>query len=254
MVNALVVKPWVARTLAALGVLAFVGVQTAEFFGIVSYAPDAPEWVQLARPGLPGVIAASVLVAILLGVSTFVVSRLMSALRAHEQELMKLNAQLEALSQRDPLTQLFNRRYLLDRIDLELARVRRGHGAALLMIDLDGFKRINDRHGHLRGDDLLKRIADAIGGSVRATDVAGRYGGDEFAVLLSDTESEQARVAAERLVNAIRECSERETDDRVTASVGIAIALGDDDSRSLLRRADEYAYRAKQHGGDRVAA
>ena len=253
MMNALVAKPWASRTLAALGAAAYAGVLVVESIGLLPYAPDAPEWMQLSRPTPGGVVASAILVATLLGVSTFVVGRLVSAIRTNERQLLALNARLEALSQRDPLTQLFNRRYLLDRIDLELARTRRGHEAALLMIDLDGFKRVNDRFGHLHGDDLLKRVAEAISGSIRATDVAGRYGGDEFAVLLSDTAPDQALVAAERLVRSLREaCATAEPEERVTASVGVAVALGDDDSRSLLRRADEKAYRAKEHGGDRV--
>jgi diguanylate cyclase (GGDEF)-like protein len=123
------------------------------------------------------------------------------------------------------------------------------------MMDLDGFKRVNDIHGHLRGDDLLRRIAEAIGGTTRATDVAGRYGGDEFAILLADTNQSQARAAAERLVHAVREAgSGFDAGKPVTASVGVAVAHDDDDPPSLLRRADEHAYRAKERGGNCVDA
>ena len=142
MINALVVKPWVSFTLAALGVLAYVSIAVAESLNLLPYAPDGPLWIRYSRPPVGGVVGAALSVAVLLGVSTWIVNRLLRSVREHEQELMNLNAQLEALSQRDPLTQLFNRRYLLDRIDLELARARRGHAAALLMIDLDQFKRV----------------------------------------------------------------------------------------------------------------
>lgn len=253
LLNTMVSKPWVARALALLGWLAYVSVVVAETLGVLPYAPDAAAHIRESPPAFIAKLTSVVIVGILLGLSTYIVSRLLSAIRAREQELVTLNAQLEALSHRDPLTQLFNRRYLLDRIDLELARVRRGHAAALLMIDLDHFKVVNDTHGHLRGDDVLRRVADAIAGTVRATDVAGRYGGDEFAVLLSDTEPKQARVAAERLVKSVRDsASAVEPDGAVTASVGIAVAAVDDDSRSLLRRADENSYRAKERGGNCV--
>jgi len=253
MINALVVKRWVSFTLAAVGILAYASIVVAEILNLLPYAPYGPLWIRYSRPPVGGVVVAALSVAVLLLFATWIVNRLMSSVREHERELMNLNTQLEALSQRDPLTQLFNRRYLLDRIDLELARVRRGHSAALLMIDLDQFKRVNDRFGHLRGDDLLKRVADAIVQSVRATDVAGRYGGDEFAVLLSDTETGQAEIAAERLVKSIRDTAQRaEPDEAVTASIGFAVALGDDDSRSLLRRADQNSYRAKEKGGNCV--
>jgi diguanylate cyclase (GGDEF)-like protein len=139
-------------------------------------------------------------------------------------------------------------------LERELARSRRGHPLALLMIDLDNFKLVNDEHGHLRGDEVLMQIAGALERSTRFSDVAGRYGGDEFAVILPDTDVEQARRVAGRLVEGIREVGARvDAKKPVTASVGIAVAESNDDARSLHRRADEAAYRAKQRGGDRIA-
>jgi diguanylate cyclase (GGDEF)-like protein len=242
----------VAWSLAGIGSLAYASVLFAEIKGWLPYAPDATRWVPSHPPDSGVAASAALLVALLLGISTTTVSNLVSAIREREEELQHLNRQLEEISQRDPLTQLYNRRRLVECLDRELARVRRGHALSVLMVDLDRFKDVNDRHGHLKGDDVLVAISKAIGSSIRATDVAGRYGGDEFAVVLPDTEQGQAKLVAERLVDAVRE-SAAELGTAVTASVGIAEARGADDVRSVMRRADESAYRAKQSGGDGVA-
>jgi diguanylate cyclase (GGDEF)-like protein len=242
----------VAWLLAGIGSLAYAAVLLAEVQHWLPYAPDATRWVP-PNPPAPGVAAsAALLVTLLLGISTTTVSNLVSAIREREDELRHLNRQLEEISQRDPLTQLFNRRRLVECLDRELLRVKRGHVLSVLMIDLDHFKGVNDQHGHLKGDDVLVGISKAIAACIRATDVAGRYGGDEFVVVLPDTEQAQAKLVAERLVAAVREAG-AELGTAVTASVGIAEAKSADDVRSLMRRADESAYRAKQSGGDGVA-
>lgn len=126
------------------------------------------------------------------------------------------------------------------------------------MIDLDSFKKVNDAQGHLRGDDLLKEIASCLAAATRASDVAGRYGGDEFVVVLPDTDAAHAEGIAERLARSVREAGERFDAERpVTASVGVAVTTPADapeNAPGLLRRADENAYRAKLAGGDRVCS
>ena len=253
MLMALVHTPRVAWLLAGLGSLAYSSVLFAEVMRWIPYAPDAIRWIPPSPPDAGMAISAALLVATLLAVSTSTVSRLVTAIRDREAELSRLNRQLEEISQRDPLTQLYNRRRLVECLEHELARTRRGHALSVLMIDLDGFKRVNDERGHLQGDDLLVGISQAIASSIRASDVAGRYGGDEFAIVLPDTELEQARLVAERLVAAVREPGRQlEPPCSVTASVGIAEAKSGDDVRGLLRRADESAYCAKQRGGDGI--
>ena len=171
-----------------------------------------------------------------------------------EDELVAANRKLQELSLRDPLTQLYNRRFLMERIEAEIARVRRGKALAVLMVDLDRFKRVNDETGHQRGDVLLQELSRALDGSVRETDVVGRYGGDEFVVVLSDTTAEEAEIVAARVVRGIREVGVGFDPERpVTASVGLAIARPDDDPRGLLQRADRASYAAKGRGGDGVA-
>lgn len=254
MMMALVHTRRVAWVLAGAASLAYAAVLFAEVQRWIPYAPDAIRWVPPTPPDAGMALSAALLVATLLGVSTTTVSNLVAAVREREEQLSRLNRQLEEISQRDPLTQLFNRRRLVDCMERELARARRGHPLALLMIDLDGFKRVNDELGHVRGDDLLVAISKAVAASIRVTDVAGRYGGDELAVVLPDTELEPARRVAERLVVAVRLAAQQAAPEcPVTASIGVAAATASDDVRGLLRRADESAYRAKQRGGDGIA-
>jgi diguanylate cyclase (GGDEF)-like protein len=122
------------------------------------------------------------------------------------------------------------------------------------MIDLDGFKRVNDLLGHEAGDRLLTDIAGALTAETRAVDLVSRYGGDEFVVLLPDLAPERALPVAERVVRAIEKVgSARWPTTPVTASVGIALSRLDDDLGSLLRRADAEAYAAKRAGGNRIS-
>ncbi len=251
-VNTLVVGRRVGVTLAAVAALLYSGIVVAEITGMLPYGPDAPGWVR-GRPGATEGLIACTLMSLLLVASARVVGRLVGRIRTREAELVAANARLSELSARDPLTQLFNRRHLMSRLEDELARVRRGHALAVIMVDLDRFKRVNDEHGHERGDEVLKRIAAALAGATREVDVPGRYGGDEFVVLLPDTGAADARSVAERLVAAVRGVGESFDAERpVTASVGVAVASPSDEPRALIRRADERAYRAKQAGGDRA--
>src|SRR6185312_9035577 len=120
------------------------------------------------------------------------------------------------------------------------------------MMDLDHFKSVNDEHGHLAGDEMLRRIAAAVQETTRAIDVVGRFGGDEFVALLPDTDAEQAAVVAERLVRTVRFIGEGlNARWPVTVSIGIAVARPDDDGVTVVNAADDAAYRAKSAGGDR---
>ncbi len=258
MANALVVDATVAYALAALNVLAFDATVWAEWSGVLPFAPDAPELAALGPPSLENTLMASLLVTTFLPAFAAIASALVGAVQKRERMLVVANARLEELSQLDPLTNLYNRRHLFARLEAEMARARRGHALALVMIDLDGFKRVNDTQGHQRGDALLQEIADALRLTTRETDVPGRYGGDEFVVILPDTDAEQARRVADRLAESIRSAGRRfDPAHPVTASLGIAVAAlpsSPESAPALLKLADEQAYRAKQDGGDRVAA
>lgn len=164
----------------------------------------------------------------------------------------------------DVLTGWYNRRYLQVRIKEELARARR-NGSALtcLMLDIDHFKRINDRHGHAAGDSVLRELAQLIDGQIRATDVAARYGGEEFVILLPDTDAAAGEGLAERIRAAVARADFAVSSGAaidVTVSVGVAArnqARHDGDLKAagdeLIARADVALYRAKGAGRDRVA-
>ncbi len=165
----------------------------------------------------------------------------------------------------DVLTGWHNRRYLQTRLREELARARREEAPlTLLLIDIDHFKRVNDRHGHLAGDHVLAEVAQRIESQVRASDVAARYGGEEFVILLPATEMSHARNLAERVRLAVSESPITLGDGNaitITISAGLATvhpAPRDRDLKtladSLLARADVALYDAKSAGRDRVAA
>ncbi len=162
--------------------------------------------------------------------------------------------QLEQLSRTDALTGTLNRGHLMELFDHELRQARRYHRPlSCVMIDLDHFKQINDEHGHLVGDDVLVGAADAIRRSLRGSDVVGRYGGEEFVVMLPNTAEDGAIEVAERCRRTI--ANVRVGDIGVSASFGVATYTGGDvdDLDDLLRTADEALYRAKQSGRNRVA-
>jgi diguanylate cyclase (GGDEF)-like protein len=164
-------------------------------------------------------------------------------------------ARLAVLSQTDPLTLLFNRRFLDEVLPREMDRARRyGHPFSLLMIDLDHFKRVNDRHGHAVGDEVLRSFGDRLRAFSRFADVASRWGGEEFVVLMPETPRHRAKEVAERLRAGIghQPYATAAGDLSVTISIGVASIEPGDDTAALVRRADDALYRAKRAGRDRV--
>ena len=161
---------------------------------------------------------------------------------------------IHRLAHHDALTGLANRMLLYERLSDAIARARRADGTlAVLCLDLDGFKAVNDLHGHAAGDRLLREAAARLGRSVRETDTVARLGGDEFVVLQTDpAQPAAARALAERLVAALAEPYELGVGDAqgaVTASIGVALFPGDgDDPDALLHNADTALYRAKWAG------
>lgn len=161
----------------------------------------------------------------------------------------------EARANLDALTGLPNRRHL-DDLGRALAQGRRrGDRLGLLMIDIDHFKRLNDRHGHQTGDAVLRLVAQAIAASVRADDTPARYGGEEFAVILRQASPEQAVEVAERIRSAVARSplADLGVEGPVTVSVGVALASGAGEPLfGLVERADRALFRAKRTGRDRV--
>ncbi len=162
-----------------------------------------------------------------------------------------LYEQARELAMRDQLTELHNRRSFDDRLNETVARAgRAGTAVGLLVLDVDGLKRINDAGGHVAGDAALRMAADALRGSVREGDIACRLGGDEFAVILPDADVAAALAVARRAQAALSAAS----DNRIGFSGGIAVALGGSTPHELYRSADRAAYRAKQAGGGHTLA
>ena len=253
LLNALVVSPRVAWGLALLGVAAYGALLFGEYFGVLRPPDTGPFWTTGKPPQNLGQVAAPFAVmAPMVLIATSVTVRLARAVADREAALMEANERLARMTRRDALTQLHNRRHLLERLEAELARVRRGHPMAVLMLDLDGFKAVNDDLGHLAGDETLRKVAAALRDQVRETDVLGRYGGDEFLALLTDADPGEVASVAERLRAAVAEHGIVDETHRVTASIGVAIAADDDDASTVIRRADDNTYKAKSSGRDRV--
>ncbi|HYS11247.1 MAG TPA: diguanylate cyclase [Myxococcales bacterium] len=179
--------------------------------------------------------------------------------QAHDR-IRKLQITLEQMVVSDPLTGLHNRRYLMDRLKQEMQRAdRHGEPLAFAMLDLDAFKPINDQFGHVLGDKVLRAVGAAIAKSVRGSDIAARYGGDEFAVILPQTPAEGAMRVCERLLRNISEVVlEDETGKRfrVTASLGLSYYPADDveTPEDLVHSADGALYGAKRSGKNRYTA
>lgn len=172
-------------------------------------------------------------------------------------ERKELERELRRLATIDPLTGAFNRRHFLTSAAQELERAQRhGRPLAVLMLDLDYFKAINDGYGHGVGDDAIQGFIQVCLSTLRENDVIGRLGGEEFAILLPETSLEGAAEVAERLRSRVAALilSTARGDLSFTVSIGVTQAVADDSVGSALQRADQALYDAKNHGRDRVVA
>jgi diguanylate cyclase (GGDEF)-like protein len=163
-------------------------------------------------------------------------------------ELVAANEKLAYLATHDHLTGTYNRRYLMELAEQELRRATRYElPLCLLMLDIDHFKTLNDARGHLVGDEALRCVARTILATVRECDLVGRYGGDEFLILMPETTASGAQELAERLRNTLTQTS------RLTLSIGIAsLTPGDDVVIDLIDRADTLLLQAKRNGRNRI--
>jgi diguanylate cyclase (GGDEF)-like protein/PAS domain S-box-containing protein len=172
---------------------------------------------------------------------------------------LKLRDALREMALRDGLTGLYNRRYLEDVMNRELHRAERNHTPlSVIMIDIDHFKRFNDKFGHAAGDFVLNAVARTITSSIRASDIACRYGGEELAVVLADSDLQRARERAEEMRRGIQDIDLNRLGQTLpppTASFGVAVYPQDGlTPADLLKAADRALYRAKQDGRDRVCS
>ncbi|WP_455208583.1 diguanylate cyclase [Kaarinaea lacus] len=171
-------------------------------------------------------------------------------------ELEKANSTLEALSRTDHLTKLYNRGYWEERLKEEFLRSKRtGQPCSLILFDIDLFKDVNDEFGHQAGDEVIRVVADQVRKKVRATDIAGRYGGEEFGIVLIDANADSARYLAERLRKAIEVTTIEYDGCEISFTISLGVAeITDDvgDYRNWLECADQALYRAKDAGRNQV--
>jgi diguanylate cyclase (GGDEF)-like protein len=156
----------------------------------------------------------------------------------------------------DGLTQVANHRAFQERLKEEFRRAQRyDDPLTLILVDVDHFKRVNDQHGHQVGDEVLKRLADALRLAVRETDFVARYGGEEFAALLPKTHLAGALTVAERISLDLKQMRTGQAGVRVTASFGVSSFPGRsvNTAEQLLRTADEALYRSKREGRDKIS-
>jgi diguanylate cyclase (GGDEF)-like protein len=193
-------------------------------------------------------------------------ARILAALRVREAqaELRERNQQLEAMVHRvealaitDPLTGLYNRRRFSDVLRREFALTRRYQNSlSCLMLDIDHFKEHNDKHGHDFGDRVLKDLASLLSQNIREVDVACRYGGEEFVLLLPHTPKDKAMIVAERIVHRVRKLRLEIKEEQVAITISVGISSTGDvkaaDPEALVRAADGALYEAKRQGRDRI--
>jgi diguanylate cyclase (GGDEF)-like protein len=225
---------FMAATYPPYGVAAMGSLMVANYLLLISW-PD----IDAAALFIAGIMALYTALCVMVSVNSWA---------AHDRQVALLRSQ-RVLAATDELTGGPNRRAFLDRLALAVQRAGQGEPAVVLLVDLDGFKAVNDRDGHAAGDVVLKDVATALSGAVRDTDTVARLGGDEFAVLARTGPDLTGEALAERVRAAV---AARGAARGVTASVGLATLEVGDDVESVLHRADEGMYRAKTAGGDRV--
>jgi len=163
---------------------------------------------------------------------------------------------VQALSIIDTLTNVFNRRYYLERFKEELERsLKFKYVFSCLMVDIDYFKSFNDRYGHIVGDAILRELSKTIQENIRQIDLLGRYGGEEFSIILSETDKDAAHFAAERIRKAIEEKRIKVYDEelKITVSIGVSTYPADaKEMKTLIDKADSALYLAKQAGRNKV--
>jgi diguanylate cyclase (GGDEF)-like protein len=216
-------------------------VQTAELYASVGGAGRVLPWIILF------------LLAVFAAFAAWLLLRSASGRR----ELARLNGELELIARLDPVTGIYNRRHLQERLQLDLRLAgRRKQPVAILMIDVDHFKKVNDDYGHEVGDCVLKTVAHRIAGSMRLEDTVGRWGGEEFLAILPFTSLDGAAIAAERVRVSIESpgfMTSTGIEVAVTVSVGYTSATGLE-SQPLIGQADGALYAAKQAGRNRTMA
>ena len=240
-------KLWSYKTyLAIAGFLAGLSIPIACVVISTLWEVDGFAYLTFSIPGIFGVFG-------------FILGIVIDKYFEQKAALENINHSLKEESIMDELTGKYNRRHILLELEKEIERARRyKHTLAGIMIDVDDFKKFNDRYGHLLGDTILKEVTNVFEHCIRTIDVLGRYGGDEFIILLPEATPETANVVAERIKKAIREHSVpfKKKALKVTVSIGLHY-FGDMtniDKNDFIEKIDQALYLAKTAGKNRVVA
>ena len=173
-------------------------------------------------------------------------------LQKKNRELERLNKELERHATRDALTGAHNRMKFDMMLEAEIKRCKRYDCAmSLAMLDIDNFKKINDRHGHAAGDSALRELVSLVSRHIRECDIFARWGGEEFIILFPETTIEETRIASEKLRQKIEEYDFAKVG-KMTCSFGVTQLLHDDGFESLNKRVDDSLYEAKRNGRNKV--
>ena len=219
-----------------------------EVKGGISISLDIEELQSKIRRNIITIVVFGIITTLLLlGLIYFFMSRLI-------KKLEEARRTIERIAITDELTDLFNRRHIMSRLEEEFEKFKRlKKNVSCIMADVDNFKAINDSYGHLVGDQVLKAISHRIRSTVRAYDILGRYGGEEFLIIMPDTGLEDAGELAERVRARVKE--ERVNNAAITLSLGVVCVEEKDRSvDDIIRRADQNLYKAKKGGKDRVVS
>jgi diguanylate cyclase (GGDEF)-like protein len=206
---------------------------------------------RLKKSGLAILLLGLLSIALLLGIIYLFTSRLIT-------KVSEANRKIQEMAITDALTRIFNRRHIMERFAEEFERARRVNGPlSCIMADIDDFKSINDTYGHLFGDKILEKISAVMSASLRAYDILGRFGGEEFLIILPDTGPDAAGTLAERIRNNVKErCTAEPGLSRcgtVTMSFGFTVMRDSDRSvDDMIKRADVGLYKAKTSGKDKT--
>ncbi len=180
-------------------------------------------------------------------------------IHAQKKSLESLMGVLETQSMTDDVTGLYNHRHLLGEIEREVERSKRhSHILSGIMVDVDGFKEINDAYGHLTGDYVLREVALVLNESIRKIDIIGRYGGDEFVIILPEAKLEAAEVISERILQNIRQRRFKTKRDYISLTVSVGLFSFEDasnlDKTQFIEKIDQAMFQAKSLGKNRVFA
>ncbi|MBB6218548.1 two-component system cell cycle response regulator [Anaerosolibacter carboniphilus] len=181
-------------------------------------------------------------------------ARLNANLRTYRllQKLKQKNLELEEMAKLDSLTRLYNHRYIYERLEEEIQRAKRyKHDLSIIMFDIDNFKQVNDIYGHPTGDEVIVKVSSTLKNICRSTDILGRYGGEEFLILLPETGLADGIKLAERLRTQIADLTYSQESLKVTISGGVA-TLGNQGALELVKKVDNLLYEAKNSGRNKI--